>query len=308
MYNLGIDIGGTAIKYGVVAADHTIIEKGKIVTRTKDGEGAILGDIAALCKQLSAKYDIPAVGVGSPGCISEDSRYVVGAGNLPFENTFICDYLERELGKPVFLENDGNAALIGEKVAGEGQKYQDIIMLTIGTGIGGGIMIGGKIYHGHNNRAGELGHFVINCDGPDCPCGLNGCFEKYASAAALVKQAASAMRATHNNSLLAQMVGGDASKLDGKVIFAALDGGCDVARGVIYNYMRYLAIGINSLIKLFQPELFVLAGGITGEGQRFMDMLRPRLLDSAEVAISRLRNDAGLIGASELYNISMKKA
>ena len=304
MFNLGIDIGGTAIKYGVVAPDHTIIEKGKIVTRKEDGEGAILSDIASLCRNLSEKYDIPAVGVGSPGSISEDSRYVVGAGNLPFHNTYICDYLEHELNKPCFLENDGNAALIGEKVAGEGKAFQDIIMLTIGTGIGGGIMIGGKIYHGHNNRAGELGHFVINCDGPDCPCGLNGCFEKYASATALVNQAASAIRA-NPHSRLAELVDGDPSKLDGKVIFAALDVNCDVARGVVYNYMRYLAIGINSLVKLFQPEMFVISGGITAEGDSFMDMLRPRLLRDANVALSKLRNDAGLIGAAELYNISL---
>lgn len=300
MYNLGIDIGGTAIKYGVVTPDHEIIEKGKIATRSADGEQAILSDIASLCKSLSEKYDIPAVGVGSPGSISEDSRYVVSAGNLPFHNTHICDYLEKELGKPVFLENDGNAALLGEKVAGEGRSFQDIIMLTIGTGVGGGIMIGGKIYHGHNNRAGELGHFVINCDGPDCPCGLNGCFEKYASASAMVKQAASAIRA-NPHSRLAEIVENDPSKLDGKVIFAALDMNCDVARGVVYNYMRYLAIGINSLVKLFQPELFVLAGGLTAEGDRFLNMLRPRLLPEANVTISKLRNDAGLIGASELY-------
>ncbi len=306
MYNLGIDIGGTFIKYGVVSENYKIVEKGKIVTRTKDGEDAIFSDIKALCDRLFEKYEIPAVGVGSPGKLSVDCRYIEEAGNLPFKNTKICDILEKELGRPVFLENDGNAALIGEKVAGEGRNYNDIIMLTIGTGIGGGIMTNGEIYHGHNNKAGELGHFVINCDGPDCPCGLNGCFEKYASASALVKQAASAMRSTHN-SILSRIVDNNPAKLNGKIIFAAIDEGCDIARGVVYNYLRYLSIGINSLVMLFQPELFVLSGGITGEGQRFLDMLRPRLLSSTNVAISKLRNDAGLIGASQLYNRSINK-
>ncbi len=302
MYNLGIDIGGTAIKYGVVAENHKIIEKGKIDTHTALGEKGVLDDVVALCKTLAAKYEIPAIGIGSPGNISPDMRCVLAAGNLPFENTPICDYVESQLGLPVFLENDGNAALIGEKVAGEGKNYQDIIMLTIGTGIGGGIMIGGKVYHGHNNKAGELGHFVINCEGPDCSCGLNGCFEKYASTSALVKQAASAIRATHD-SILSRIVDNNPKRLNGKIIFAALDEGCDIARGVIYNYLRYLSIGINSLLTVFQPELFVLSGGITGEGQRFLDMLKPRLFYDANVTISKLRNDAGLIGAAELYNI-----
>lgn len=298
-YRLGIDIGGTSVKIGVVDENYQIVEKGKIPTRRDQGAKVILNDIVDACREYMSRYSVVSAGVGSPGRISLDRRTVVYAGNLPFKNTPIIDTLESELKIPAFLDNDGNCALLGEKMAGECKDYNDIIMLTIGTGIGGGIMIGGNVYHGHNNLAGELGHFVINCDGPDCPCGQNGCFEKYASMTALIAQTASAVRG-NPNSILASVVDGDDTKVDGKTVFEALEKGCDIAKSIIYNYMRYLAFGINSLVKIFQPEAFVLAGGVTVEGEAFMKFLRPRLVSDVKICISKLRNDAGLIGAASL--------
>ncbi|MEG1742735.1 MAG: ROK family protein [Clostridia bacterium] len=298
-YRLGVDIGGTTIKFGVIDENYNIVEKTKIATEKELGADAILNDIISSCKEYMKKYDISFVGVGSPGRLSADRRSIDYAGNLPFEKTPIADTLQNALSLPVMLDNDGNCAVLGEKVAGKGKIYNDLIVLTIGTGIGGGIMVGGKVYHGSNNMAGELGHFVINCDGPECSCGLNGCFEKYASITALISQTASAVRA-NPKSILAEIVGGNSKLVDGKTAFQAASKGCDVAKSVLYNYMRYLAIGINSLVKIFQPEAFVLSGGVTVEGDEFMRLLQPRLISDVHVRISNLKNDAGIIGASAL--------
>ena len=221
---------------------------------------------------------------------------VLRAGNLPFRNVPLASLLQEALGLPTYLENDANCALIAEAAAGVCRGCRDALIVTIGTGIGGAILIDGRIYHGHNNLAGELGHFVIQHGGRQCACGMKGCFEQYASATALVRQTEEAI-AANPGSLLAQL---GAEGVDGRTVFSALEQNCPVAEAVLEEYLSYLADGLNSLTYIFQPQMTVLAGGVAKAGQVLTDRLKPKLIPRANVAVSTLKGTSGILGAAML--------
>ncbi|HIZ16802.1 MAG TPA: ROK family protein [Firmicutes bacterium] len=296
-YRIGVDIGGTSIKIGVVDDNFKICEKAAIPTLTEHGSDAIVFDIIDTCKRLAANYPIVGIGIGSAGAIDPVNGMILGAGNLPFKNEPIAARVSKSLGGlPVIIDNDANCALIGEHAAGVCRDFDDVIMLTIGTGIGGAIMIGGKIYRGNNFRAGELGHFTIDIHGEKCECGLYGCYEHYASAKALVKMTLRAAKAAPD-SLLANY---SKSGLDGKTAFTAAAAGCPIAREVLSEYGRMLSVGINSILKVFRPDIIVLSGSIAREGKTLLDYISPWLLPDAVVKTTLLDGDGGLIGASLL--------
>lgn len=299
-YNIGVDIGGTGIKIGVVDDKLCICDKMVIPTHAERGPELIISDIIAACQRLMSKYTADSIGVGSAGAIDPIKGMILGAGNLPFKNEPITARLSEALDLPVSIDNDGNCALIGEHSTGVCQGFNDVIMLTIGTGIGGAIMIGGEIYRGHDFRAGELGHFIIDIHGEKCECGLYGCYEHYASAKALVKMTLSAAQ-SEPNSILAHCCSGG---IDGKTVFAAAARGCTTAKDVLSKYGRMLAAGINSFIKIFRPEIIVLSGSIAREGERLLSYIEPWRLHETILRTTSLDGDGGLIGASLLNNMT----
>ena len=296
MTRLGIDIGGTTVKLGIVNDTFEILKEQSIPTGADRSTEAVVADIIAAARPLIAKYAPVTLGVGSPGSIDPNAGVVLRAGNLPFRNVPLAALLEEALGLPVSLENDANCALIAEVTAGVCRGCKDALMITIGTGIGGSILIDGKIYYGHNLLAGELGHFVIHHGGRQCACGMKGCFEQYASATALVRATETAIK-EHPGSLLAEAGAGG---VDGKTVFTALKQGCPVADGVLSEYLSYLADGLNSLTFIFQPQKIALAGGVANAGDILTERLQPLLGPRTNVALSALKGQSGILGAAML--------
>ncbi|MGI6716752.1 MAG: ROK family protein [Eubacteriales bacterium] len=292
---IGVDIGGTNVDIGVVTENYEVLDYNRFKT-TKDSVEALIDNICSTVIPLAEVYGCKTIGIGSPGRTA-DNRTIIRAGNIPYKNTPLADIVESKTGLEVYLDNDASCALYGEKFAGAGKDVSNMVVITIGTGIGGGIMIDRKTYHGANNRAGEIGHFIIDINGRSCSCGLHGCFEQYASVKAFVTMAKIAA-VQNKGSILFQMAGGNPENIGGRLPFRAMYLGCDVSKKVIEEYIYYLACGINSLNKIFQPDVFVLTGGLVNEGPVITDMLKPHLLSDVNVKISPLNGKAGLIGAA----------
>ena len=291
---LGIDIGGTGIKFGVIAEDYSIVKQCAIPTLSHRPVDEIVNDIIAKAKELQAEYAFDRIGIGTPGDIDSENGICKRAGNLPYNNTPMVKMVSEALGLPAYIANDATAALYGEIYAGAGKEYRNIIMITLGTGVGGGIAIDGKPYLGSKGYGGELGHMVIQYDGLPCPCGLKGCYEQYASVTALLRQAKEAV-AQHPDSLLASMAGDDFSARE---IFEAKEKGCPVAAAVIDQYTRYIAIGLDSYENIFQPDAFIIGGAISQQGEKLLAPIREKLDKPAKLLTSGLKNDAGIIGAA----------
>ena len=293
---LGIDIGGTAIKLGIVDEQTTLTDFREIPTLAERDTDAILADILAAAKPLCDAYHPTAIGIGCAGRIHPPTGTVLRAGHLPFQNTPLTTILGEALGLPAVIDNDANCAMLAEATIGACADCRDALMITIGTGIGGAVWLDGKLYSGHNFRAGEFGHFIFDRHGEPCECGLHGCFEHYGSTTALMKLTSAAI-AAHPDSRLAKKANGAP---DGKILFAAAADGCPVAADVLTEYGQTLAAGLNSLVKMLMPQCIVLAGGITGAGQALLDVVTPHLLPEADIRITTLGGHAGLLGAALL--------
>ncbi len=294
-YRIGVDIGGTSAKLGVVSDDFSIQTEGRVVTKSRGAE-EIISDIITLCKKFSQEYKIDSIGIGCAGSIDNESGYVRRAGNLPFLNEPVAPRISEATGLPAVIDNDANCALIGEHAAGAARGYADAIIITVGTGIGGAVMIRNKIYRGRDNRAGELGHFVVDMNGRECECGLNGCFEQYASASALIAMTEKSVQ-IQPKSVLASMA---KEGIDGKTAFDAMRAGCPVADALVREYGRILSIGINSLTHIFRPEVIVLSGGVAREKEALINVISPWLLPETNLLTTQLFGNGGLIGASLL--------
>lgn len=287
---LGVDIGGTDIKFGVVNAEGRIVARAAVPTPKTSAE-AVADAVAAGVKQLSAAFPAKTVGVGTPGIVAPDGR--VSAANLPFADTPLADLIAARIGRTAALGNDANCAALGEAAAGD---EDDLLLVTLGTGVGGGIVTGGKPVVGAHGGAGEIGHMCIRVGGRACPCGKRGCFEQYASASALTA-AAEAAAAAHPDSLLAAYA---KDGMDGKVFFRAVTDGCPAAAAVLDAYLTDLAAGLGSLQSIFDPAVIVLAGGITEAGDALLAPLMQKLGADFPLKLSSLRSDAGVIGAAAL--------
>ena len=313
MYRIGVDLGGTNIATGVIDENYKIIGRGKVKTRAPRPAEEIFASIKEAADMAVAdagiSYDeISSIGIGTPGSVNKDTGDIEFSNNLKFHNVPAKKMLEDLFGKPVFLENDANAAALGEAVAGCGNGVKDFIAVTLGTGVGSGIIIDGKIHRGSNFCGGEMGHMVINVDGIPCNCGRKGCWEKYASATALVSQAVEAMEG-NKDSLLWKTCDGDLNKVDGRSIFAALDMGDEVAKAVVDRYLYYVAVGIANIINALQPEIICVGGGISGQGEKILKPIREIIKNErysvyankqAAIVPAALGNDAGIIGAALL--------
>ncbi|MBE7021843.1 MAG: ROK family protein [Ruminococcaceae bacterium] len=312
---VGIDLGGTNIAVGLVDAEYRILAKGSVPTGRKREFSEIMQDAAGLIQRLLDETgrkvaDIEVIGMGSPGVPDVEKKEIVYANTFPnIHHVDAQSELQKYFpGVPVYVENDANAAAYGESLAGAASDVDNAVVVTLGTGVGGGVIINKKIYAGFNHCASELGHTVLNFNGPHCGCGRNGCFEVYASATALIKQTAE-MIEKYPNSCIHQMIDGDPSKINGKTAFDAARQGDEAGKKIVENYITYLGMGLANVVNAFQPEVLVIGGGICKEGDYLLNPLRDYLIHhiyTTEVPVTQLRvaklgNDAGIIGAAMLW-------
>lgn len=316
MYNIGIDLGGTFIKAGVVDENNNIVAKYMMeshVDTNVDGLCVRMVECAkcALDEAGLTMDDIGTIGVGVPGAVDAENGVVVYCSNIKFRNTPLASMIKERTGKPVYLHNDANVAAYGEVVAGAAKGCNNVVVVTLGTGVGGGVIIDGKIYSGFNSFGGELGHMVIIHNGEPCPCGRRGCLESYASATALIKQTRESMK-NHTESRLWQICP-DISQINGKTAFDAMRAGSKAGAEVVNKYINYLGCGLTNFINIFQPEMLLIGGGISKEGETLLEPLRKILavetygssMDApkTKIGVCTLRNDAGTIGAANLYKL-----
>jgi glucokinase len=315
MYNIGIDLGGTNIAIGIVDENYKIVLKDKVPTRTERPTSEIIDDMANLCKSLVERLnitfdDIGYAGIAAPGSIDPVNGVVRYANNIKMSNYPIADELKKRIPlKKVYLENDANAAALAEAKAGAGKGLNDVIMITLGTGVGGGIVIGGKLYSGFNYAGAELGHTVIEVNGRACTCGRKGCFEAYSSATGLINMTKEKLQET-KDTIMWEMVGGDIANTSGRTAFDASRKGDKAGQEVVDMYINYLACGLANMINIFQPEVLCIGGGVCGEGDYLLNPLKElikantygyeRQERNTELKIAELGNDAGIIGAASL--------
>lgn len=312
MYRIGIDLGGTNIVAGVVNDAYEIVAVAKCKTRLPRPADEIVMDIARMAKEAVEKAgltmdEIAYVGIGSPGTCNADTGIVEYSNNLRFENLPLRDMLQGMLGRKVYIENDANAAALGEALAGAAKGAQSCVCITLGTGVGGGIIIDGKIYGGFNFAGAELGHTVIVVDGEMCTCGRQGCWEAYASATGLINQTRRAM-VNHPESAMWQVCE-DLEQVNGRTAFDGMRAGDPVAKEVVDTYIKYVATGLVNVINIFQPEVLCIGGGICKEGDTLLVPLEAQIrreryskysTHQTRLCVATLGNDAGIIGAAFL--------
>lgn len=315
MYYIGIDLGGTNIAIGIVDQDKNIVVKGSVPTGASRDSEAIVADMASLCLSLIAEANLTVAqiayaGIAAPGTIDPVTRTIVYANNLPFRSFAIGKRLSELTGiARIYIENDANAAALGEALAGAAKGSRYSVMITLGTGVGGGIILENKIYSGFNYAGAELGHMVIKHGGAPCSCGRRGCFEAYCSATALVRMTKEKMEQRPDSLMWKSANGG---KVSGKTAFAAMRQGDEAATQVVEEYLDYLACGLANVINIFQPNVLCIGGGVCGEGDNLLRPLLPRIFKETyggetkdpagctRVVIATLGNDAGIIGAASL--------
>lgn len=315
MYNIGIDLGGTNIKVGVVDENYNIIGRSNIKTNLPRPSEEIAESIAEgvklACEDAKINIaDVNSIGIGTPGVANRDTGVVLYSNNLGFKNFELGKTLSEKLGTEVFVENDANAAAFGEVVNGAGKGYKNVVVITLGTGVGGGIITDGKIYTGFNYCGGELGHTVIEYNGRQCSCGRKGCFEAYSSATALINFTKEAMEADKSTKMWE--IAGSIENVDGKTAFDGMRAGDKTAIEVVNIYINYLGCGLTNVVNTFQPEMLLIGGGICKEGENLTKPLREYISRecycineqaSTKLDIAKLGNDAGIIGAAYLYTL-----
>ena len=318
MYNLGIDLGGMSVKVGVVNENNAIVGKAAVPTNSPNQPPRpaddIMDDIATACRlaveNAGVSFDeVDHIGLGCPGSVNSSNGMLEFSGNLGMRNYPISAKLEERLGRKVFVENDANAAAFGESIAGAAKGARNAVCVTLGTGVGGGIIIDGKIYSGSNYAGGELGHMVIVAGGKYCTCGRHGCWEAYASASALIYQRQIKML-DNKASEMWKLVDGDLRNVTGRTAFDGYRMGDKSAAEVVDRYIWYIACGLTNVINIFQPDIICIGGGVSKEGDTLIaplmsyvnkDRFGKNLAKQTEIVTAKLGNDAGIIGAANLY-------
>ena len=312
MYYLGIDLGGTNIAAGVVDENARLIAKAGRKTEVPRGPEGICGQMAqaageAVEKAGISERDIRGIGIGTPGTVERKSGIVRFSSNLNFKNVNLRELMEKRTGKPVCVENDANAAAYGEYRAGVLKGAGNAVAITLGTGIGSGIIIGGKIYAASNSAGGEFGHTVIAFGGRPCPCGRRGCWEAYASATGLIATTREMMRGGSRDSLLWKLADGSLENVDSRMAFSAMRAGDPLGKAVVDRYIAHLGCGLVNCINIFQPDILCIGGGISNEGEALLRPLKEYVDREANpmnvgnktvLCLAKLGNDAGIIGAA----------
>ena len=318
-YTIGVDLGGTTITAGLVNEESHIVYKKTCDTNLPRPAQEVEQAIADLCRQVVEEAGVSWeairwVGVGTPGSVNAESGIVEFNANFGYNNWALRANIQALLGCDVYIENDANAAAYGEYIAGAAKGAKYAVVITLGTGIGGGIIIDGKIFSGFNYAGAELGHTVIQMDGRPCMCGRKGCWEKYASARALTEDTRIAMQSNPQN-MMWTLVDGDINKVNAKTAFDGMRAGDPLATQVVKDFVKYVACGLTNIINIFQPEIICIGGGVSKEGETLLAPVRA-LVDLEEYAhngerrvtikAAELRNDAGVVGAASLGNQNRK--
>ncbi len=313
MYRVGVDLGGTNIAVGVVDDEFKIVGRGKMKTNLPRSAEEIFADIATAVKMAVEDAgigldEVSSIGIGTPGSVNKQTGYIDFANNLDFNKVPAKEMLEKALGRTTYIDNDANCAALGEALAGCGKGVNSFVAITLGTGVGSGIVIDGKLVNGVNYAAGEMGHMVIVVDGEQCNCGRRGCWERYASATALIEQTKDSMK--HNqDSVMWQLVSDNIDAVNGRTAFDAMRQGDDAGKAVVARYIYYVAIGIINIINALQPEIICLSGGISHEKEFLLEPLRKHVIrerysiyaeKQTQLCCAVLGNDAGIIGAALL--------
>ena len=310
-YSIGVDLGGTNISVGLVSiGEKNIVAKVGAKTNAPRDCASISSDIIKLCHEVCENARIPYekvewIGVATPGIVKDG--VVVSAVNLGWTNEPFAQRLGKLAGKKIYVANDANAAAYAESVWGVGEDEMSLVAVTLGTGVGGGIVIDGKIWEGVNGFAAEIGHMTIDSEGRSCGCGKRGCFEAYCSATAVVAEAKRIMK-LDRESLMWEMCDGDSAKMNAVIPFRAAERGDAAAKAVVDEFVKYLSIGISNIINVFQPDVVCIGGGISGEGDSLMRPIRDHLRrisfgvkgSMTKVEIAKYKNDAGIIGGALL--------
>ncbi len=314
-YYVGIDLGGTNIVAGVVDEKYNIIAKASTKTNCPRPEKEIAEDMAKMAVEAVKNADLTLddiewIGIGTPGIANSSTGVIEYSNNLGFKDTPMVKYITEFIGRkdtPVFIENDANAAAYGEYVAGAAKGAKNAVCITLGTGVGGGIIIDGKIYAGSNFAGAEIGHTVIEVDGAQCSCGRKGCFEAYSSATGLIRMSKEAME-QFPESIMNKMAA-EKGKVTARTSFDAMRAGDKAAKDVVDKYIKYLAAGITNTINIFQPDVLCIGGGVCNEGDPLLlpvkELVKKEVYTrnspkNCEIVIAKLGNDAGIIGAAFL--------
>ena len=314
-YYIGIDLGGTNIKAGVVTEDFKII--GKATTKTLCPRPAkdICDDMAKVsieaCKDAGISVDdVEWIGIGTPGIADNVNGTIPYSNNLDFHDVPVRKYINEHINKPVYVANDANAAAYGEFVAGAAKGAKNAVCITLGTGVGSGIIVDGKILTGSNFAGGEIGHMVIEVDGPQCTCGRKGCFEVFSSATGLIRMTKEAAEAD-KDSVLNEYYVSDGSRYSARHAFNAMRAGDKAGKAVVDKYVMYLAAGITNTINTFQPDILCIGGGVCNEGDPLLvpvkelvasEVYTRMIPKNTKIVVAELGNDAGIIGAAFLGN------
>ncbi len=317
MLRLGIDLGGTNIVCAVVDDEsYEMLSKAKIRTNLPRAAEEIFDDIAEICREAvkNARIDfsdIASIGLGTPGSVNAQG-VIEYANNLQFNNVPAAQMIKDRLGEnlEVHVDNDANCAALGEAYAGCGNGAQDFVAITLGTGIGSGIIANGKIINGVNLAGGEFGHMVIVMDGEQCTCGRKGCWEAYASATALIRQTEESMK-LHPDSIMHELAAKE-GKVTGRTSFDAMRMGDIAGIRVVNNYIKYVACGLINIVNALQPEIICIGGGICNENETLLKPIRNYVQAErysihsklqTKIVKAQLGNDAGIIGAAILGKI-----
>lgn len=313
---LGIDLGGTTIKFGILTLEGEVQEKWAIETNTLENGRHIVSDIVESLKHRLSLYgltkdDFLGIGMGSPGAVDRTSKTVTGAFNLNWADTQeVGSVIEKEVGIPFFIDNDANVAALGERWVGAGANNPDVVFVTLGTGVGGGVIADGNLIHGVAGAGGEIGHMIVDPEnGFTCTCGNKGCLETVASATGVVRVARQLAEQYEGSSAIkAAIDNGDT--VTSKDIFIAAEDGDKFANSVVERVSRYLGLAAANISNILNPDSVVIGGGVSAAGEflrsriekYFVTFAFPQVKKSTKIKIAELGNDAGIIGAASLAN------
>ena len=312
MKYLGVDVGGTSVKAGVVDETGKILAKGSTPTLPERSYEWVIRDIADLCQRVAdqagvSMEEIDSIGVGVPGICDMKTGIIPFCTNLGWHEVPFVSEMQKYLHKPIYVDNDATVAGFAESIAGVSAGTQSSVFITLGTGVGGGIIINGRPYSGAHGVGSEIGHMILKMDGEPCTCGNYGCFERYAYATAIIREARKAVKA-HPESLIMEACGGSPENINAKIVIDCAKEGDETAKRVFEEYARALAHGIVSIINAIDPEVIVLGGGVSAAGEYLLEAVREAIkplvfykaMPYADIRLARLGSDAGIIGAALL--------
>jgi len=312
---VGIDLGGTAIKAGLVDREGRILVQSSIDTKVGRDYNLIIDDMKKQIEALlqangSTIDDIESIGIGAPGLMNYKTGYVIYCTNLFWNNVPLGVELKKHFGKPVYIENDATVAGLAESLFGSTKSVADSVFLTIGTGIGSGIIINNKIYSGSHFAGSEIGHMIIGENFYDCNCGNNGCLETFASATAMIRYAEHRLSQEGVKSSIMDKAAGKKENINAKIIFDAAKEGDQLGIETVDRMIKYLSIGIINIFNILDPEIVAIGGGVSKAGNYLVDRLKSTVegmfftpnIKYGDIVLAQLGNEAGILGAAFLGN------